>query len=76
MGFRFSGTREMVNRLLFMDDLKLYGGDEEELHRLVGIAHECSVDIGMRFGLDKCGVLVIEEEVKKESDKKKKEENI
>ena len=67
-GFRFSGCREMVNHLLFMDDLKLYGRNEVELERLVGIVYEYSDDIGMRFGLDKCGVLVIEKGVKKKSE--------
>ena len=29
VGFRFSGSREKVNHLLFMDDLKLYGQNED-----------------------------------------------
>ena len=64
-GFRFIGTREKVNHLLFMDDLKLYGKDEIELERLVGCVKEYSDDIGMKFGLDKCGVLVIEKGLRK-----------
>ena len=68
VGFRFCGSREKVNHLLFMDDLKLYGKDECELERLVGIVKEYSDDIGMKFGLDKCGVLVVERGVKKKFD--------
>ena len=64
-GFRFSGSREKVNHLLFMDDLKLYGKDEREIGTLVGCVKEYSDKIGMRFGLDKCGVLVIEKGLKK-----------
>ena len=63
-GFRFGGSREKVNHLLFMDDLKLYGKNEAELEALIGVVFEYSDDIGMRFGLDKCGVLVVEKGVK------------
>ena len=28
--FRFSGSRDEVNHLLFMDDFKMYGKNEEE----------------------------------------------
>ena len=66
-GYRFSGSRDKVNHLLFMDDLKLYGKDEEELDLLVSKVKEYSDDIGMQFGLDKCGVLVVEKGVKKRS---------
>ena len=64
-GYRFSGSREKVNHLLFMDDLKLYGQNEKELDILVGKVKEYSDDIGMQFGLDKCGVLVVERGVRK-----------
>ena len=67
-GFRFCGSREKVNHLLFMDDLKLYGKNENELDTLINIVKEYSDDIGMRFELDKCGVLVIENGVKKKSE--------
>ena len=36
-GFRFSGSREKVNHLLFMDDLKPYRRNDFEIERLVGI---------------------------------------
>ena len=35
-GYCFSGSREKVNHLLFMDDLKLYGSCDEELE-VVGV---------------------------------------
>ena len=54
----------ILNHLLFMDDLKLYGRNEEELERLVEIVHIYSKDVGMEFGLDKCGMLVIRKGVK------------
>ena len=43
----------ILNHLLFMDDLKLYRQNEEELERLVEIVHIYSKDVGMEFGLDK-----------------------
>jgi len=51
-----------------MDDLKLYGRNEGELELLVGVVNEYSVDIGMKFGLDKCGVLIVERGVKTKSE--------
>ena len=50
-----------------MDELKPYGRNESELERLVGIVKGYSDGIGMQFGLDKCGVLVMERDVKKKS---------
>ena len=54
----------ILNHLLFMDDLKLYGRKEEELERLVEIVHIYSKDVGIEFGLDKCGMLVFRKSVK------------
>ena len=68
VGFRFSGSRVKVNHLLFMDDLKLYGQSENELDMLVSVVKEYSDDIGMQFGLDKCGMLVVEKGVKRKSE--------
>ena len=64
-GYRFSGSREKVNHLLFMDDLKLYGSCNEELESVVGVVKIFSDDVGMKFGFGKCGVLVVEKGVKK-----------
>ena len=64
-GYCFSGSREKVNDLLFMDDLKLYGSCDEELKSVVGVVKMFSDDVGMKFGFDKCGVLVVEKGVKK-----------
>ena len=65
-GFRFTKdtSGNILNHLSFMDDLKLYGQNEEELERLVEIVHIYSKDVGMEFGLDKCGMLVIRKGVK------------
>ena len=48
-----------VNHLLFMDDLKLYSKSEEQIDSLIQTTHSFSTDIGMEFGIRKCGVLVL-----------------
>ena len=42
-----------------MDDLKLYAKDEKQLDSLVNTVKIFSLDIGMEFGIDKCGILVM-----------------
>ena len=48
-----------LNHLLFMDDLKLFGKSKNQINTLVqtGYIHE---DIGIQFGIKKCGVLIME----------------
>ena len=50
------GGGEKINHLLFMDDLKLYGKSENEIKGLVSTVEVFSQDIGMEFGIKKCGV--------------------
>ena len=65
-GYRFTKdtSGNILNHLLFMDDLKLYGRNEEESERLVEIVHTYSKDVGIEFGLEKCGMLVIRKGIK------------
>ena len=42
-----------------MDDLNLYGKSEVQIHSLVKIMQLVSTDIGMEFGIKKCGVLIL-----------------
>ena len=46
--------KEVINHLLFMDDLKLFADSDPNLNKLIQIVHKFSADIGMDFGLDKC----------------------
>ena len=50
---------EKLNHLLLMDDLKIYAKSEREINGLVSIIQILSNDIGMEFGIKKCGVLVL-----------------
>ena len=53
-GYRHKIGEEKINHLFYMDDLKLYGKDDEEFDRLLCTVKKFSDDIGMDFGLDKC----------------------
>ena len=56
----FSESKEKINHLLFMDDLKLYSRSEKGLNSLVQTVHVFSEDIGMEFSIEKCAMLVME----------------
>ena len=58
--YEFSGSKEWINDLLFMNDLKLYSRNEKGLDSLVQAIRVFSEDIGMQFGKEKCAMLVIE----------------
>ena len=51
-----------------MDDLKLFGKNEEQIDSLVKTVHIFSKDIGMEFGIKKCGMLVMKKGKIVESD--------
>ena len=55
-----SESKEKINHLLFIDDLKLYRRNEKELDSLVQTVRVFSKDIGMEFGIEKCAMLVME----------------
>ena len=58
--YEFSESKEKINHLLFIDDLKLYSRSEKGLHSLVQAVHVFSEDIGMEFGIEKCPMSVME----------------
>ena len=58
--YEFSKSKEKINHLLFMDDLKLYSRSEKGLDSLVQTVRVFSKDIGMEFGIKKCAMLVME----------------
>jgi len=45
---------KVINHLFYMDDLKLYAKDDQDLEGLLTTVKQFSQDIGMEFGLDKC----------------------
>ena len=58
--YEFSESKEKINHLLFMDDLKLYSRSEKGLDSLVQTVSVLSKAIGMELGIEKCAMLVTE----------------
>ena len=58
--YEFSKSKENINHLLLMDDLKLYSRSEKRLDSSVQTVRVFSEDIGMEFGIGKCAMLVME----------------
>ena len=56
--YEFLESKEKINHLLFMDDLKFYSRSEKGLDSLVQFVF--LEDIGMEFGIEKCAMLVME----------------
>ena len=57
--YKWGKKEYKLNHLLFMDDLKLYAKSEEQTNTLVRTVYVFSTDIGMEFGIKKCGILTI-----------------
>ena len=58
-GYQLSKEEGKITHLLFMDDLKLYGRNENEINSLIHIVRVFSGDIGIDFGIKKCAVVVM-----------------
>uniref|UniRef100_A0A1X7SMI5 Reverse transcriptase domain-containing protein n=1 Tax=Amphimedon queenslandica TaxID=400682 RepID=A0A1X7SMI5_AMPQE len=58
-GYELKDGGGKVNHLLFMDDLKLFGKNETQIESLVDTVQLVSRDVGMEFGIKKCGVLCL-----------------
>ena len=55
--YSFQKGKSKLNHLLFMDNLKLYESSQNEIDSLVRTVEIVTKDIGMKFGIDKGGVL-------------------
>ena len=61
-GYRMStgngrtAKHQLIRHLLYMDDLKLYGRNPDQLDGLLHTVRTFSDDIRMKFGLDKCAI--------------------
>ena len=58
-GYKLSRSQEKVNHLMYMNDIKLFAKFEKELETLIHTFRECSRDRGMKFGIEKCAMLVM-----------------
>ena len=57
--YEFGDKKTRVNYFLFTDDLKLFAKSNDQIDSLVNTLYTFSEDIGMEFGIKKCGVLVL-----------------
>uniref|UniRef100_A0A1X7VHN8 Reverse transcriptase domain-containing protein n=1 Tax=Amphimedon queenslandica TaxID=400682 RepID=A0A1X7VHN8_AMPQE len=67
-GYEMKDGGGNVNHLLVMDDLKLFGKNTSQIESLVDTVQSVSSDIGMEFGVRKCGALVLKRGVVVESE--------
>ena len=58
-GYSFQKGKRNLNHLLFIDNLKLYGSNQNEINSLVRTVKIVTKDIGMKFGIDNCGILTV-----------------
>jgi len=58
LGYRIN-NETIASHLIFMDDLKLYAANDQQLNSQIKIVKLFSDDIGMSFGIDKCSKVTI-----------------
>ena len=58
-GYKLSRSQEMINHLMYMDDIKLFAKNEKKLETLIHTVRIYNQDIGMEFGFEKCALLVM-----------------
>ena len=58
-GYKLSRSQEKINHLMYMEDIKLFVKNEKELETLIHAVLIYSQDIGMKFGREKCAILVM-----------------
>ena len=54
--YQFGDKKTKINHLLFMDNLKLFAKSNDQNDSLVNTVYTFSEDIGIEFGIKKCGV--------------------
>jgi len=59
-GYQLRDSHSNINHLLFMDNLKLYGGNDCKVESLVHTVQIFSEDIGMQFGIEKCATIKLQ----------------
>jgi len=67
-GHQLGDGHGKISHLLFLDDLKLYGRNDQEIESLVHTVRIFSEDIGMQFGIAKCATIKLQCGTVKHSD--------
>ena len=58
-GQNFGKGKSKLNKLHVIGDLKLYGGNQPDIDSFIQTVYTVTDNIGIRFEIDKCGVLEI-----------------
>ena len=58
-GYNFPRTKDKINHLRYMDDLKLFAKEEVGLDALIQTVRVFSSNISMEFGIEKCAVVIV-----------------
>ena len=58
-GYKLSKSQEKINHLIYMDDIKLFAKNEQELENLIHTVRIYSRAIEIEFGIEKCAMLVM-----------------
>ena len=57
--YKLGKSQQKINHLMYMDGIKLFAKDEEEVETLIHTVRIYSQDIGMEFGIEKFAMLVM-----------------
>ena len=60
IGYRINRQGDIISYLLFMDDLKLFAANDNQLASMIRIVNKFSDDIGISFGIGRCKKLTIQ----------------
>ena len=58
-GYKLSKSKEKINHLMYMDDIKVFTKNEKELKTLIQAVRIYRQDIRMEFGIENCAILRI-----------------
>ena len=58
-GYDLGNGNGVINHLLFMDDLKVYGKNQNQVDTLVQTIRVVTTDMRMEFGINKCAMLIM-----------------
>ncbi|KAL1449546.1 hypothetical protein WDU94_002041 [Cyamophila willieti] len=58
-GYTIKRNCERVNHFLYMDDLKIFAKNEEDMNKTLKVVEDVCTDIGMKLGYDKCARIVM-----------------
>ena len=57
--YKFTKSREKINHLIYIDDIKVVTKNEKELENLILTIRIYSQDIGMKFDIEKCTMQIM-----------------